>query len=105
MTGRASRDKGNRAMRAVIGWLQNNGHPWCERRSAGQPGDDVLGAWPGVSLEIKDHNRLELAAWIDQATEQSGGRPAVVIHKRRGKSDPGSWYCTTTLADLKRLLD
>ena len=47
---------------------------------------------------------MELAAWVDQAVRQAKGRPAVVIHKRRGVASPSGWYVTLTGADLLRLI-
>lgn len=52
-----------------------------------------------VSIEAKNHARLELAAWIDQADDQSGDRLPAVIHKRRGKANPADHYVTMTLRD------
>lgn len=105
MTGAMSRNKGERAMRAVVDWLRSNGHPYASKRGAGDHGDDIVDGIPGISIEIKDHARMELAAWIDQALEQSMGRPAVVVHKRRGRSNAGEWYATTTLADFARIVE
>lgn len=46
---------------------------------------------------------MDLAGWVDDVTEQAhnAGRYAgVVVHKRRGKGNPGSWYVTCTLDTL-----
>lgn len=103
--GKASRDKGNRAMVTVVNWLRANGYPYASKRGAGDHGDDIVDGIPGISIEIKDHARLELAAWVDQAAEQANGRPAVVVHKRRGRSDVGAWYATMTVADFARIVE
>jgi predicted alpha/beta hydrolase len=106
MSGAASRNKGKRAELAVAAWLRANGWQAATTRatSGAQLGDDLV-TDTGLSWEVKDHARLELAAWLDQATANAGGRPAVVIHKRRGVGSPGGWYCTMTGADLLRLLN
>lgn len=103
MSGSASRAKGKRAANAVIAWLQAHGHPFCANRAPGEDGDDVIGV-PGLSIEIKDHKTMALAAWVAQAQSQAHGRPAVVIHKRARKADVGDWYATLTVADLFALI-
>jgi predicted alpha/beta hydrolase len=105
VSGRASRDKGKRAEQAVAKWLRANGWPAATTRatSGAQQGDDLV-TTTGLSWEVKDHAKMQLAAWLDQAQEQAGGRPAVVIHKRRGVASPGGWYVTLSGADLLRLL-
>lgn len=60
-----------------------------------------------VTVECKNHNRLELAQWVKEAETERGNadaHAAVVIHKRRGKGDPGDQYVTMTLRDLAVLL-
>ena len=105
MSGRASRDRGKRAELAVARWLTEHGWPAKTTRgtSGAQQGDDLVTS-TGLSWEVKDHAKLELAAWVDQAQRQAGGKPAVVIHKRRGVASPSGWYVTMTGADLLRLL-
>lgn len=106
MSGRSSRDRGKRAEQAVARWLTANGWPARTTRatSGAQQGDDLV-TGTGLSWEIKDHARLELAAWLDQAQAQAGGKPAVVMHKRRGVADPSGWYVTMSGADLLRILE
>lgn len=61
--------------------------------------------WPAI--QVKNHARLDLAGWVDDVTEQAhnAGRYAgVVVHKRRGKGNPGSWYVTCTLDTLIALM-
>jgi len=105
VSGSASRNKGKRAELAVAAWLRKNGWQAATTRatSGAQQGDDLV-TDTGLSWEVKDHARLELAAWIDQATGNADGKPAVVIHKRRGVGSPDGWYVTMTGADLLRLL-
>jgi len=105
VSGAASRNKGKRAELAVAKWLRDNGWQAVTTRAASgmQQGDD-LATNTGVSWEVKDHGRMELAAWIDQATANGNGRPAVVMAKRRGKASPDEWYAVLSGADLLRLL-
>lgn len=60
-----------------------------------------------VVIETKNHNRLDLAGWVDEADTERGNDDAavgLVIHKRRGVGDPLDQYVTTTVRDLIALL-
>lgn len=55
-----------------------------------------------VTVECKNHRRMELAEWLDEAEAErvnDGGDVGVVIHKRRGKGEKsfGETYVTMTL--------
>ena len=106
MSGSSSRRKGNRAELAVVRLLRSYG--WSARTSRSaqgvQGGADILTDCP-LSVEVKDHARMELAAWLDQAVAQAEpGRPGVVIHHRRGKGQAADWYATMRAADLLELV-
>jgi hypothetical protein len=106
MSGAASRNKGKRAELAVARWLRDNGWQAATTRatSGAQQGDDLV-TDTGVSWEVKDHGRMELSAWLDQAEANARGLPAVVIHKRRGRGSPDGWYVTLSGRDFLRVLD
>ena len=60
-----------------------------------------------VAVEVKRVARLDLAGWVDEAVIEAGNGDAavaVVIHKRRGKGQPGDQYVTMRLCDLAVLL-
>lgn len=60
-----------------------------------------------VVIECKDHTKLDLAGWVTEAlteTINDGALAGVVVHKRRGKSNPADQYVTMTLAHLAALL-
>ena len=63
---------------------------------------------PGrVVIECKDHSRLDLAGWVDQADVERGNDDAIaglVVHKRRGHGDPLDQYVTCTVRDIVALL-
>jgi hypothetical protein len=106
MTGSTSRRKGSRAEVAVVhalrraGWTADTSRNVLDGR---RTGDDIV--WNGpASIEVKDVARLELAGWIVQAQANSGGRPAVVWHKKRGTADAEGWYVTMTGKDFLRLI-
>ena len=67
-------------------------------------GADLITDCP-LSIEVKDHARMELAAWLDQAVAQAEpGAPGVVFHHRRGKGNPADWYATMRVSDLLALV-
>jgi len=106
MSGASSRRKGNRAELAVVKLLKAYG--WTARTSRSaqgvQGGADIITDCP-LSVEVKDHARMELAAWLDQAVAQAeSGKPGVVFHHRRGKGQPADWYATMRVADLLELV-
>lgn len=60
-----------------------------------------------VVVECKDVARLDLAGWVSEADIERGNDDAaagLVVHKRRGTTDPGDQYVTCTLRDLVALL-
>jgi hypothetical protein len=112
----ASKAKGTAAETAVVRFLQANGYPHAERRAlaGNQDRGDIAGI-PGLVLEVKAAARMELAAWVDEASIEAihphGGEAdvPVVWHKRRGVASPGGWYVTMDgwafLALLERWTD
>lgn len=100
--------KGDTWERSVVEYLKANGHRYAERAfGAGRRDDqgDVLGL-PDVVLQVKNHHRLELAEWVDQAEEQRARARAdlaVVVAKRRGRPAADA-YCILPLSALARLL-
>jgi len=102
--------KGSAAERAAADYLNLRGVE-AERIPAGATLDrgDLWVPdknWPAI--QVKNHARLDLAGWIDDVTEQAhnAGRYAgVVIHKRRGKGNPGNWYVTLTLETLVDIIE
>lgn len=65
-----------------------------------------------IVIEAKNHQRLELADWVDQALVEAGNADkrfpdvlgGVVVHKRRGKGQPADQYVTLTLATFLTIL-
>jgi hypothetical protein len=105
VSGAASRRKGARAELAVAKWLRDHGWEAVTTRAASgtQRGDDLV-TDTGLSWEVKDHGKFELSSWLDQAAGNAGGRPAVVLAKRRGRGSPDDWYAVMSGRDLLRLL-
>ena len=60
-----------------------------------------------VVLECKDVTKLAIGSWVNEAEVERGNDDALaglVIHKRRGVSDPLEQYVTGTVRDLVALL-
>lgn len=106
MSGATARRRGHTWERHLAGWLRDQGvHAVTSRQLADgyQAGADLVTDLP-VALEAKNHARLDLAGWVDQARHQADGLPAAVIVKRRGKADPGEAYVVMTATDWLALL-
>ena len=101
--------KGKVAERAVVAWLRSQGWPHAERSRAGWVDDrgDIDGI-PGVVVEIKNEQRIRLAAYLDELAHEmdnAGADTGVAIVKRRGTADVGQWYAVmpvTLWAELLR---
>ena len=92
-----SKIKGSQAERDVVKWLKQ-WFPYVDRRLAGATLDkgDISGI-PGVTIEIKNHATMKLAEWLGELQvemENDKAWTGVVLHKKKGKSDPGEWYAT-----------
>jgi hypothetical protein len=58
--------------------------------------------------EIKNCTRIALSEWVTESHREAGNDDAlagIVIHKRRGVSDPGRQYVTMTVDDLCSLIN
>ena len=60
----ASKAKGSKAELDVVNWLKQ-WFPYADRRLAGATLDkgDISGI-PGVTIEIKNHAKMDLAGWV-----------------------------------------
>lgn len=97
MTSKGKR-KGTVGEVAVIHWLKASGFPYAERRIAGSHLDrgDVAGV-NGVTIEVKNHARLDLSAWLKELEVEMKNDSAwtgVVLHKKKGTKNVDEWYCT-----------
>ena len=110
--GNAAKAKGSNAERDVVKYLKD-WFPYVDRRLAGATLDkgDISGI-PGVTIEIKNHARIDLAGWTEELlTEMTNDKAwtGVVWHKRKGRGNPADWYCTMPghvwVDLLRRVLD
>lgn len=102
-----SKIKGSKAELDVVKYLKQ-WFPYVDRRLAGATLDkgDVSGI-PGVTIEIKNHARLDLAGWVAELETEMANDNAwtgTVIHKRKGKTDVGEWYATLPVKVWLKLL-
>lgn len=109
------KQKGTSFESAVVRYLKEGlGEEGIERRSLNGKNDrgDVAGVYfmgERVVLEVKNHVRLELGAWIDEATTEQGNDDAAysfVVFKRKGKGEKnmGEQYVLCTLENLRNML-
>ena len=94
----AAKRKGSQAERDVVAWLKANGYQYADRRLAGATLDkgDISGV-PGVTIEIKNHVKMDLAGWtaeLEVEMKNDNAWTGVVLHKRKGKGDVGQWYAS-----------
>ena len=106
MTAAANRRKGYNYARTITAWLRDHGWPHATQRSAGQSGSDIL-EMPLLTVEVKSVQKTALGEWCTQAARDAELEDAdvwVVIHKRRGVTDPAQQFATTTLEQFNFLL-
>lgn len=103
---------GSRFERVVADYLAEHVSDVIDRRvktGAADKGDigGVRVHGQRVALECKDVAKMNLAGWVTEAGVERVNDDAlagVVVHKRRGKGQPGDQYVTLTLDDLIGLL-
>lgn len=104
----ASKRKGTKAESDVVAFLHAEGFTQVERRASSGAKDrgDIAGI-PGVVIEVKNTQRVELAAHLDEAKterDNDGAEIAALWHKRRGKGSPADWFVTVDGATFALLL-
>ncbi|MBB5154987.1 hypothetical protein [Saccharopolyspora phatthalungensis] len=116
--GRANRDKGIRAERDVGRYLRVHGWPEAERksdngwRSSDRESADLgdIRGTPRLVWQVKarsDLSTLDITRILAQATEQAvaaGADYGMVVQRRDGKSDPGTWWVWLPVGDLASLV-
>ena len=68
---------------------------------SGSPDSPDVVAWPGVHIECKRTEKLQLYPAMEQAERECGDKVPVVIHRR----SRDSWMLTVRLDRLKDLID
>ena len=93
---------------AIVAALVRAGWPYAERRRLSGAADkgDIAGV-PGVCIEAKNTNRLELAAALDEATTERDNAAAVygvAWIKRKGRASAEDGYVVMDGAQFLSLL-
>lgn len=95
--GKASRDKGKRGERELANVLKEYGFDTHRgvQYQGGHDSPDVVGL-PGIHIECKRVEKLNLDAAMKQANEDCGKQEApAVFHRKNG----GQWHVTMELRD------
>jgi hypothetical protein len=103
VTGRANRNRGANAERAVANYMREHGWPNARRCLAGDGNQhtDIDGI-PGVSIEVKDRTSSSWPAWRHQAITQAlPGSIVVVVRRVRGVTDVGAWDAQIPWIDVE----
>ena len=105
---KTARQAGTKWETAIVGALTAAGWPFAERRRLAGAKDkgDIAGV-PGVVIEAKNTNRIELAAALDEALEERDNASAVygvAWIKRKGKSAAEDGYVVMDGAQFMSLL-
>lgn len=104
-----ARQAGTKWETAIVKVLIDHGWPHAERRRLSGTRDrgDIAGV-PGVVIEAKNTNRLEVAAAVDEANVEALNANApigVAWFKRKGKTSPLDGYVLMSGDTFLRLLE
>lgn len=107
-----AKSKGTAFETLIVGGLQQHlGDGVCRRTTNGtKDRGDVHGVYAHgqrLVLELKNHKTMDLAGWVREAETERGNDDAlagVVVHKRRGTTDPLEQYATMTVRELLALV-
>ncbi len=92
----SQRRKGARGELEVAELLTRAGFPCSRNGRNGITADDLAHSIPGVHLEVKRVERLNVPAAMAQAKRDAGIRSPVVLHRR----SRDEWLATVRLEDL-----
>lgn len=101
--GKSQREKGKRGERELAGILKSYGYS-CHRGvqyQGGPDSPDVVGL-PGIHIEVKRVERLNIENAVDQAVSDSGDDElACVFHRKNNRG----WNVTMPLEDWMKLYE
>lgn len=96
------KNKGDGFERVIVGAIEAVGiSAWRTRAGWTDDRGDIAGI-DGVVVECKNHSKTDLGGWIKELAREvanAGARRGVVVHKRKGVSDPHEQYVTMTVRD------
>lgn len=105
-----AKDKGDRAERAVVDFLDHHG--FTARRIVAGHHDDIgdIEVHHEVVLEVKNRHKIELSSWVNYLQVQKAHKDAafgILALKLKGKTNPEDWAFVidgTTLVNILRLI-
>jgi hypothetical protein len=103
-----SKDKGTKFESSIVDLLHATHWPHAERRALRgvHDGGDIAGI-PGVVIECKAAARIDLSGWLKEVRAEVVNATAdigVVVHKRRGTTNPAEQYVLMDGATFVQLL-
>jgi hypothetical protein len=105
--------KGSSFERQTADYWQEQWSEWIDRRAptGGKDKGDLVNVRVGtarVVVEIKNSvSYKDLSGWVTEAATEAANDGAIgglVVHKRKGKADPGQQYVTLTQETLLSIL-
>lgn len=98
--GKASRDKGKRGERELARLLRDRGYDAHRgAQNKGGPDSPDVDGIPGIHIECKRTERLDLYGALDQARRDAGDDVPVVMHRR----NDCDWVAILRLDDFLRI--
>lgn len=88
-------------LRDLFGWVARRTQQFSGWSRAGDSPDIVCDQTPGLFLEVKRVERLNIPRALLTATKQCGRKCPVVMHRQN--RSPVGWMITIRLEDLPRL--
>lgn len=102
------RAKGTAFETLVVDYLKAMGFPYAHRNPpAGKADVGDVGGIPGVVLELKNCQRMQLGEWMNEALAEAARAKAgiyAVVHKRRGRGNAAEQYVTMPLHVFAELI-
>ena len=94
--GKSEREKGAAGEREVAKLLNEAGFVTSRNARNGLSTDDLAHTIPGIHIEVKRRERLNVSEAMQQALRDAHGRTPVVVHRRSRET----WLATVRLSDL-----
>ena len=99
--------KGSAYERLIRNYLNEAGFSVDHTRAGWKDDRGDLHGIHGVTFECKNQQRMALGTWMGELLSEcanAGTTLGVVVHKKRGTTDPGEQYATLPLRMLVQLL-
>jgi hypothetical protein len=95
--------RGQESERIAARWFTLHGWPYAMAAGAGRPGADVTGM-PGLAPEVKAKARVEMGAWLRQASDREGVPFVIYRPPGFGPAAVDCWQVTMRLDEFTWLL-